>query len=533
MMNETQKPFDIRSYLDIGRRRKWYIIIPLVLSILVSFGVYKYLPRAYKATTLILVQPQRVPENYVRPTITASVADRLNTIGQEILSRTRLEKVIQEFNLFSEIRSKVPMEEIVEKMRKAIEVNVQGKPQSDRAQNTFSISYEGEEPRTVMVVTNKLASLFIEENLKVRELQAEGTSEFLSKELSAVEEQLIKKEQDLRNFRERNMGQLPQQLDANIRILEGLQQQLQRTGEGVRAVEDRSSVLQNQIELLKRAEPSVIPRESRREVTSEAEDIGSGRTPEDPIITQWNLLKRELSSAQSKYTESHPDVIDLKRKIANLEPKATELLEKQEATREARLKDRRARMEGSLQEDKPLLPAADPVTERLLAQYREQNTSALLEAKRLKEEEKKLKEQISLYQKRIEDTPKREQEVLLVTRDYELLKTNYQSLLDKKIQSQMAENLERKQQGEQFKILDPARLPEKPIRPDRDKILLMGTLIGLVAGLGLAWFRESMDQSFYNVADLEEYLKLNVLAEIPNLKSRESARAQVARGQES
>ena len=517
-MNDTQKPFDIHSYLDIGRRRKWYIIIPFVISVLISFGVYKYLPRAYKATTLILVQPQRVPENYVRPTITASVADRLNTIGQEILSRTRLEKVIQEFNLFSDIRSKVPMEEIVEKMRKAIEVNVQSKTQSDRAQNTFSISFEGEEPRTVMMVTNKLASLFIEENLKVRELQAEGTSEFLSKELGSIEEQLIKKEEDLRNFRERHMGQLPQQLDANLRIMEGLQQQLQRTGEGIRAAEDRSSVLQNQIDLLTKLEPPQLEVGIRRSPAWAPEDIREGTVPEEPIITQYNLLKRELTIAQSKYTESHPDVIDLKRKIATLESKATELLEKQEVLKETRLKDRRARMEGNQQEDKPLSPAPDPVTERLLAQYKEQNTSALLEAKRLKEEEKKLKEQISLYQKRIEDTPKREQELLLLTRDYDLLKTNYQSLLDKKIQSQMAENLERKQQGEQFKILDPARLPEKPIRPDPAKILLMGLLIGLVAGLSLAWFQESMDQSFYNVAGLEEYLRLKVLAEIPNLK---------------
>jgi len=148
-----------------------------------------------------LVQPQTVPEKYVQPTVTATVIDRLNTISQEILSRTKLEKVIQEFNLYPDLRQKVPMEEVVEKMTKAIEVNVakgiQG-GRSDRAQNAFSISYEGEEPRTVMMVTNKLAFLFIEENLKVRELQAESTSNFIIKELAAIEDQLVKKEEDLR-----------------------------------------------------------------------------------------------------------------------------------------------------------------------------------------------------------------------------------------------------------------------------------------------------------------------------------------------
>ena len=526
-MNDAQKPLDIHSYLDIARRRKWYIIFPLVLATVASFAVCKYLPKVYKTTTTILVQPQTVPEKYIQPTVTASVIDRLNTISQETLSRTKLEKVIQEFNLYSDLRQKAPMEEIVEKMSKAIEVNVAKGIQGvriDRAQNAFSISYEGEEPRTVMMVTNKLASLFIEENLKVRELQAENTSNFISKELAVIEEQLIKKEEDLRNFRERHMGQLPQQLDANLRILEGLQQQLKRTSDGIHMAEDRRSILQNQMDLLTKRERPEIRVGGRSIPASGLEDIQDGGIPEEPLIGQYNQLKRELDTARSKYTESHPDVIDLKRRIADLEPRATELAEKRETAREARVKDRRARLEGGLERREPLLPNLDPESERLLAQYKEQNASSLLEAKRLKEEETKLKEQISLYQRRIEDTPRREQEFLLVTRDYDLLKANYQSLLDKKIQSQMAENMERKQQGEQFKILDPARLPEKPIRPDRNKILLMGTLIGLVAGLGMAWFRDSMDQSFYNVAELEDYLKIKVLVEIPNL-GKERAKA--------
>ncbi|MGZ3536793.1 MAG: Wzz/FepE/Etk N-terminal domain-containing protein, partial [Thermodesulfobacteriota bacterium] len=168
--------------MDIGFRRKWYIIIPLVICVLGSYGVCKYLPKVYKATTLILVQPQAIPENYVRATLTDTVANRLNTISQEILSRTRLEKVIQEFELYPKIRKTRPLEEVVEIMRKAIEVKVQ-EPRRDATTNSFSISYEGEEPKIVMLVTNKLASLFIEENLRVREDRAEGTSEFLSKEL--------------------------------------------------------------------------------------------------------------------------------------------------------------------------------------------------------------------------------------------------------------------------------------------------------------------------------------------------------------
>ena len=499
------KPFNIDDYLAIVLRRKWYIIIPFVLGVLVSFGVYKYLPKVYKATTLILVQSQRIPESYVRPTITDSVASRLSTISQEILSRTRLEKVIHEFNLFSEIRNSVPMEGIVEMMRSAIEVKVQTNPQYERIQNSFSIAFMGKDPETVMMVTNKLASLFIEENLRVRESQAEGTSEFLTKELEGMDQRLKQKEYDIRNFKERTMGQLPQQLDANLRILERLQQQIKTTNESLRAAEDRSVVIQNQIELLKKRE-SVVRVGSQGDVS-----VDQG---EDPLITQLKNLNRELAIAQSKYKETHPDVVDLKKKIADLGLKVKKLMEKGGHARG-----------GEIVEQSLPSPALDPEAQRLLAQYSEQYNVAVMEARRLRQEEKELKEQIVLYQRRIEDTPRREQELILLTRDYDLLKTNYQSLLDKKMQAQMAENLERKQQGEQFKILDPARIPEKPVKPDRDKILLTGAVLGLALGLGLTWFRESMDQSFHGVSELEDYLGIPVIATIPNLREEEKKAA--------
>jgi uncharacterized protein involved in exopolysaccharide biosynthesis len=183
----------------------------------------------------------------------------------------------------------------------------------------------------------------------------------------------------------------------------------------------------------------------------------------------------------------------------------------------------RARQEKSAQGRIPLEPvdSVDPATERLLAQYHEQNTAALLEAERLRGEEKKLKEEIIIYQRRIEDTPKLEQELTLLNRDYDLLRTTYQSLKDKKIQSQMAENFEKKHLGGQFKILDPAVYPEKPVRPDRNRILMIGALFGLVAGLGLAWFRESLDESFHSEEELEADLGLPLLATLPNLNEKE------------
>jgi polysaccharide chain length determinant protein (PEP-CTERM system associated) len=530
-MAEIQKPLDIQTYVGMALRRKWYIIIPILVCIVGSFALYKGLPKIYKAITLILVQPQLVPENYVRSTITSSVVSRLNTIGQEILSRTRLENVINEFNLYPDLRDKEPVEKIVEVMRKAIVVKVEGRSDNERAQNSFSISYEGKEPRVVMMVTNKLASLFIEENLKVRESQAESTSDFLSKELSSLEEKLAVKDKEIRTIKERHMGELPQQLEANLRVLERLQQQLQTTSESFRAAEDRMILLRNQIEQLKerrRVTASPRPRGERVSGTEEVGvNMGGNQAPEIPLITQSNQLKHDLTSAQAKYTENHPDIIDLKRKIANLEPRVKEILEKQKAElekekaeRAARLREIRSRGETDTVQD--LSPDLDPAAEILLAQYSSQYNEAQLEAKRLRTDEKNLREQIRVYERRIEETPKREQELALLTRDYDLLRSNYQTLLEKKMQAQMAQNLERKQQGEQFKVLDPARIPQKPVKPDRNKLLMIGIMLGLVSGFGLAWFRETLDRSFHTVADAETYLGIPVIATLPNLKEEKA-----------
>jgi len=512
-MINTGKHFDIQDYLEIGLRRRWYIIIPFVFSIILAFAVYKYLPKVYKTTTLILVQSQRIPENYVRATLTDSVTDRLNTISQEILSRTRLEKVISEFNLYSDMLNKFRMEEIIDMMRTKIGIRVE-------QESAFSISFEGSDPQTVMTVTNKLASMFIEENLRSRESRAEGTSEFISKELQTIEGRLKKSEHEVRRYKERNMGQLPEQIEANLSILGRLQEQYKTTSENLRAAEYRMVLIQNQIEqlmdrqVLKGTSPKSL---SGQKGSAQREDIRIEPVSENPLVTELNGLKRDLNDSKSKYTGSHPDVVDLKRKIASLEATLRERLKKQA---ELRGQQGEAVAEVNLSDPSSVL---DTTNQGLITQYNENFRDTQSEAQRLKEEVINLKEQIAMYRKRVEETPKREQEMVHISRDYDLFKINYQSLLDKKIQAQMAENLERKQQSEQFKILDPARLPEKPFKPNRDGILALGALLGLGIGLGLAWFRESMDRSFYELSDLETYLGLPVLASIPNLKEEKKA----------
>jgi polysaccharide chain length determinant protein (PEP-CTERM system associated) len=529
----------IQEYWGIAVRRKWSIVIPVLLSIPLSFAAYFSIPKVYQASTLILVQPQKVPQEYIRSTVSAPVTERLATIRQEILNRTSLEKVIQEFDLYSKDRGNSAMEEIILLMRSKININVQGRTGS---QTTFSVDYEGNDPIKVMNVTNKLADLFIQENLRAREMQATSTSDFLIKELNLMEGRLKEKEKGIREFKEQNMGQLPQQLDANLQMLARLQQQLQTTNEAIKVSEERIFLYQNHIEQLEtrmaekaRAATLTIqdttrPRSGVSSIRESTEPVAEAAIPEDPLVAQLNRMKRDLDDLQLRYKDNHPDVMKLKKQIATLEPKVERILEEQRKLREARVQEQRARLaeqkrqaEGQRNHLGNLprtlaQPAVDPALERSLQQYQDQLNEARLQVTRLRAEAESLKEQTRLYQTRVEDTPKREQQLTLLTRDYDLLRTNYQSLLDKRMQSQMSENLEKRQQSEQFKILDPARKPEKPIRPQAQVIFPAGIALGLMLGGALAWLRESMDQSFHSEKELEIDLGLPILAILPNIK---------------
>jgi len=480
------QPYSLRDYIEIGKRRKWWIIIPFIACIAASFGVYEKLPKIYKATTLILVQPQEVPEDYIKPTVKSLVSDRLSTLSQQILSRTRLEKVMREFSLYPDKIAKITTEEIIELMRKAIKIEIQRTRGRD-VQNTFTISYEGRDPRKVMLVTNRMASLFIEENLRARGEQAAGTSDFIERELSIIEVALSEKEKHIRAFKERYMGELPEQLDANLRILERLQDQIKNNSDARKGAEERRIMLQREIsELSKQQGTGVVEREI---------------VPEDPRLTQLIQLKARLTELQSMYTQKHPDVIDTKAQIARLEIDITQ--------------------RGVVNERKNSgvsLPVVNPALVSLKGELNEGE----LEISRLKLEGESLKEQIAMYQRRVENTPKREQELATLTRDYDLLKTNYQSLLDKRIQAKMAENLERRQMGEQFKVLDPARMPEKPFKPDPKKVILIGTLLGLLLGGGLGYIKETTDRSFHKAEEIEGFLGFPVIATIPKIETRKA-----------
>ena len=244
-MINLEKSFNIHDYFEVFLRRIWYVIIPVIV-IMIGAMLYAYnSPKLYRASTLILVTPQKVPVDYVRPTVTSRIEDRLQSIGQEILSRTRLEQIISEFKLYPEEARSLTPEEIVELMRKNIQVEIKGR------EGYFTISYIGKDPKIVTVVTNKLASLFIEENLKLREQQAQGTTEFLYVELNATKAKLEEQEKVVTQFKKQFMNELPEHRDANIKVLEQLQLQYQRVSDNLRGAQDRKLIVQKQLNEMK------------------------------------------------------------------------------------------------------------------------------------------------------------------------------------------------------------------------------------------------------------------------------------------
>lgn len=474
---------NIVYYLEVFYRSKWKVIIPTVACTVIAVAIAVSLPSKYRSTTLILVEQQQVPEAYVTPTDKTPFAQRLNTIKQQIMSRTNIERIINDFSLYkgpeggivSRVLGKLGRtasaggkEASYERMANDIDVKVLG---DRRSEDAFSISYTGTNPYVTMQVTNALASLFIEQSLKTREQYAEGTSDFLSNELDNAKKELEGLEKAVKEFKERNLGRLPQQIEANLRTLDRFQMELQTTAIELRNAEERKAALEAQINQAGAAGPGVA-------LAPEAE---------------LDRLQNELARLLSMYKDNYPDVVITRKRIAELK----ELLAKSNKA-----------LNKADEADGADAAARNPQAYNAVAAANSQITS-------LKQRMSDLKKQIALYEKRVEETPAMEQRFTNLRRDYDISLKNYQDLLAKKLSARLAENLEKRQKGERFKVLDSANLPESPIKPNKPFIVLIGFLTGLGAGCALVYAFEFVNPSFRNKEDVEEVLGAPVLAVIP------------------
>lgn len=475
------KKYTPEDVLRIGWRHKWLIAIPFVVISLAVLVIVHYLPDEYRSDTLILVVPQQVPESYVKSTVTASIDDRLQSISQQILSRTRLERIIQDFNLYAKERRTGIMEDIVENMRKDIEVQiVKG--------DAFRVSFTDSNPKTAMQVTERLASLFIEESLRDREVLAEGTNQFLDSQLEDARRQLAEHEKKVEEYRKKYDGELPDQEQSNLQQIQSAEMQLQQVTEALSRDRDQAVILDRQITDLT-ADGSAVASAST-----------SGPAPGAPSTGAQELqaARLELQQLQLRLTPEHPDIIHMKRVIADLEKKADAEAQAAPTTGSA-----------------TVLSSADRARLQRLGELKLERERVTLSIGNRDAEMKRLQGVITAYEGRVAAAPTREAEMVGLTRDYDTLQKSYAALLSKSQDSQIAANLERRQIGEQFKILDAARMPEKPISPNRPLLDGAGAFIGLLIGVGLVALLEYRDTSLKSEKDITTTLRLPVLGTVP------------------
>ena len=453
----------LEAALAVWRRRKWLAVLTFVAVLSVTAPLPFKLPDIYESTATVLVEHQPLPGDALGGWGDGVLETRLRTISERILSRSRLNDLITQFGLYPKLRSQAPPGAVAGQMRRDIQIRFNGvrQPTGLDATVAFSLSYRGRNPETVAQVTNALAALYVEENTRMRAQQTAGTAQFLQSQLDDARQQLDAQEQKMSAFRERHIGELPEQQAANLAALGRLNEQL-------RAIRAR-----------------------RDEVTKPA--TGAAGTGGYTIAARLAKLRQELADLRTRDTDEHPDVLRVKHQIATLEHQLPT----------------QAAGQG----------AADPMGSTPTTA-----DASEVELAALRANEPRLQNQMAAYERRVENAPLIEQEFQQVTRDYTAARDLYQSLLQRYEGAQLAERMDQRLQGEQFSVLDPAVAAQRPIGPNRARFVVMMSLLSVAAGAGAALLGEAGDISFHTVDDVRAFTTVPVLGSIPSIFTEVDAR---------
>lgn len=460
-------------------RRPVWLIVPIVLGLAAAWGALQVLTPIYRASTLVMVEKQKVPADYVKATVTMGMEERLSTIEQQITNRSNLERIVLEMDLYPELRQQQSMQKVVGVARDNLTVAKKG-------DSVFTIHFKDPDPVKAANTANRVAELFIQENLKLRENQAQGTSSFLEAELQETKQRLELQESRIAAFKQMYMGQLPEQRDTNLSTVGQLQDKLAINMEALDKAETRKIILQRQI-----AELSQMTQPAQQMALP---PMSSG--PRAP--TRLEQLQSQLAELRSRYTDRHPDVVRLMAEIEQVR-KTESQIEVSEAA------------------PTPAAPAA-PIPVRIDPALRAQLEGVDMEIRNLQSERARILADIGSVQVRLENVPRVEQELLSLTRDYENIQKSYESLLTKRIDARLAENLEKSRQSEQFTILEKAIPPTDPYSPNQLLLLAIGLAGGGLLGVIAALLRDQTDATFIEGDSLQKaFPGVPVLATIPQL----------------
>jgi len=531
-----QQSGDIQHYLAVIKRRKYQFIVPSVIVFLLASLITFLLPPIYKSTATILIEAQEIPQELVQSTVSGYVEQRLQSITQLVLSRTKLLEIINRFGLYEQLRSRYTSEEIIEEMRDDIQmepitaeiINPQsGRPGS--ATIAFLLSYEGKDPRKVTQVANVLASSYLEENSKNRQEKARTTFEFLENQLSQLRQEIVLTEKRIAAFKEKHINALPELMEINLQTMDRLRREIDAKEEEIKALTNRRIYLEGQLASVEPAMYNVTldgkrvmtPKEELEALRSQYLSLRSTHSEMHPdvisikkrveameseVITRETLRElyrqlqdkeKELALLSKKYSGNHPDVIKLQKEVAGLREEVKDLAEKQTVLK--------------AENEKPENPA--------YINLQTQIASTQMEIDKAQKHLTLLNKKYEDYQQRVESTPQVEQEYRALQRDYANAQAKYQETMDRLRAAREARGLEESRMAEKLTIVDPPVMPEKPDRPNRLALLLLGFVLALGSGLGFGSVAEYMDRSVRTSDELAHVAGYPVLAVVPYLES--------------
>ena len=468
-----RRELTIEDYVGIFKRRFWLIFTSGLLLLGVGIGVTFVLPPRYESQTLVLIEQQKVPEDYVKPVINEDLGQRLASMKEQILSRSRVEPIIERFNLFSGLNK--TMDDRVDLTRKAISVTPIRSEQSRGGMPGFFISFKAQDARTAQQVCGEITSMFVSENLSAREQSAVGTTDFLKQQLADSKRNLDEQDAKVAIFQRKYLGKLPEQASSNANTLQALTTQLDAATQSLNRIHQNETFLEAMISQQAQGTQGIEP--------------GTG-VPVDERRKELKSYIAQKQQLQALYMPDHPDVVAISRKIADLQAEVARI---------------------------PVEQLAHPTTERgadtpQLQQLKAQLRSAQLSNAAAKREQGQIEQRVRAYESRIESSPVVEQEYKQITRDHETALQFYNNLLTKMNESSMATALEHRQQGEQFRVMDAPNLPDNPTFPNRFVFAGGGLAAGLFLGLLVAALLEYRDTTLRNERDVWAFTKLPTLA---------------------
>jgi polysaccharide chain length determinant protein (PEP-CTERM system associated) len=468
--------FNLALFLDMLRRRIWIAITLFCVAMTAGASFLLFLPNFYTARAFIRVEVQEIPTEFVRPTVTIGAERRFQSISKDLLSKPRLEKLIQDLKLYPNLQLKgTPLEEIAKVMQQDILIRRAAAIEKYKDSVVFEVNYTNHDPEKAMLVANTLAANYVEENTKVRKRLSFGTTDFLQQQLEETKQRLEDREQKIMLYKRQHVGELPEEREANFRSLEMLQRQMETISENLARVRDRQNILTRIA-----SNNSVV------------HSVDRNLTPKEESDESVSSLKNQLAELKIRLSDRHPDVVQLKNRIA---------------TREA--KEQQIQNNVTKSDPLPLVPPDSPI--------QVEQVEAAAQIQRLLADLHKVNQDIALYKQRVQNTGKREQELNSLTRDYDTTRDLYRSLLKRYEEASMANDMEQEQRSESFSLVERATYPQEPSAPKRFLLFLCSLALSLALAVGGSILKEMRDSSFHQVDDLKKSVQIPLLIEIPQI----------------